>query len=393
MAILKERCPNCGGTIVLADSESIGECDYCGMTYSLSELQKIKEAINEGQPVINKNDYALDENESYESALDTSDADGISIAELCKKSEMALESEQWEIAESFSDEILRRNPKFAKAYLYKLLAEYEVFKKEELANVKNPFDDSDNYRLLLRFADVYLKAEIENYSKAVKARYQAEKLENQYQALCSQMATASTETDYQNLANGFHSLGDYKDSQKFAVEYLKKFKSANKQSQKKAKRRKFFIKLIVFGILFAVIGVPILRPIFNMVSYRGGLFSVEVTDKVNVDYDDYTADFVFKFNIINDSWHNANYLEGYITISDAEGTVLASGGTWFSGAISAKNSNYHELSLELDLSTATAQIWNTDFSDLVIKYRITEIHFDDGTVKEYTGKDVIVNKP
>ena len=53
---------------------------------------------------------------------------------------------------------------------------------------------------------------------------------------------------------------------------------------------------------------------------------MEVTDKVNVDYDDYTADFVFKFNIINKSFHNANYLEGYITISDTEGNVLASGG-------------------------------------------------------------------
>ena len=133
-------------------------------------------------------------------------------------------------------------------------------------------------------------------------------------------------------------------------------------------------------------------PLFKKASYRAELFSVEVTDKVNVDYDDYTADFVFKFNIINDSRHNANYLEGYITISDAEGTVLASGLTWFRGVISAKNSNYHELSFELNRSTATTLLWNTDFSDLVIKYRITEIRFDDGTVKEYTGKDVIVNK-
>lgn len=392
MAVLKERCPNCGGTIILPPNASVGECDYCGATYSLSDLQKIKEAITEGQQTTKENDCDRDGNEYYESALDTSEADEISLGELCKKAEMALESEQWRIADSFSDEILRRDPKFAKAYLYKLLAEHKVFKKEALANANKPFDNSDNYRLLIRFADVYLKSEIENYSESVKAKYKAQTIENQYQALYSQMATASTETDYQNLANGFHSLGDYKDSQKFAAEYLKKFKSANKQSQKKAKRRKFFIKLIVFGILFAIIGIPILRPIFNMVSYRGGLFSVEVTDKVNVDYDDYTADFVFKFNIINDSWHNANYLEGYITISDADGTVLASGGTWFSGAISAKNSNYHELSLELDRSTATARIWNTDFSDLVIKYRITEIHFDDGTVKEYTGKDVIVNK-
>ena len=86
-------------------------------------------------------------------------------------------------------------------------------------------------------------------------------------------------------------------------------------------------------------------------------------------------------------------MEGYITICDAEGTVLASGGNWFSGVISARNSNYHELSFDLDRSAATTRLWNTDLSDLVIKFRITEIHFDDGTVKEYRGKDVVVNKP
>lgn len=388
MAVLKERCPNCGGTIVLPPNTSVGECDYCGATYSLSDLQKIKEAIIEGQQITKEIDCDRDENEYYESALDTSEADEISLGELCKKAEMALETEQWQIANRFSDEILRRDPKFAKAYLYKLLAEHKVFKKEALANSSMPFDNSDNYRLLIRFADVYLKAEIENYSDSVKRKYKAQTVENQYQALYSHMATASTEMDYQKLANGFHSLGDYKDSQKLAAEYLKKFKSANRQSQAKAKRKKFFVKLIIFGIVLAIIGAPV----FKKASYRGGLFSVEVTDKVNVNYNDYNIYFVLKFNIINKSIHNANYLKGYITISDAEGTVLASGGTWFSGAIASRNSNYHELSLELDRTAAIEKIWNTDFSDLVITYRITEIHFDDGTVKEYRGKDVIVNR-
>ena len=388
MAALKERCPNCGGIIILPPNASIGECDYCGTTYSLSDLQKIKEATSAEQTTSIENERAPNENGYYESALDTSEADEISVEELCKKSEMALESEQWRIANSFSDEILRRNPKFAKAYLYKLLAEHKVFKKEALANVKKPFDDSDNYRLLIRFADVYLKTEIENYSEAVKTRYQAETLENQYQALCSQSGTASTEQDYQKLANGFYSLGDYKDSKKFAAEYLKKFKSANRQSQAKEKRKKLLRKVIIVVIVLALIGIPILKK----ASYRAGLFSVEVTDKVNVDYDDDTVSFVFKFNIINESFHNANYLEGYITISDAEGTILASGGTWFSGVIASQNKNYHELQLDLGRDGAGVRIWNADFTELIITYRVTEIHFDDGTVKEYSGKDIVVNK-
>lgn len=388
VAVLKERCPNCGGTIILPQNATVGECDYCGMTYSLSELQKIKDAIMEKQQLSKGNDCDLDESGSYESALDTSEADELSIDELCKKSEMALESEQWQIADSFSDEILRRDPKYAKAYLYKLLAEHKVFKKEALANAKKPFDDSNNYRLLLRFAEVYLKTEIENYSNTAKSRYQAQTLERQYQALCNQMGTDSTENHYRNLANGFHKLGDYKDSKRLAAEYLKKHKGAAKQSQAKAKRKKLLVKGIIFGIILAIIGVPIIKK----ASYRDALFSVEVTDKVNVDYDDDTVSFVFKFIINNESTHNANYLEGYITISDTDGTVLANGSTWFSGVIASKNKNYHELTLELERDGAGVRIWNADFTELIITYRITEIRFDDGTVKEYTGKDVVVNR-
>ena len=389
MAVLKERCPNCGGTIVLPPNTSVGECDYCGATYSLSDLQKIKEAIIEGQQITKEIDCDRDENEYYESALDTSEADEISLGELCKKAEIALESEQWQIANSFSDEILRRDPKFAKAYLYKLLSEHRVFKKEALADANKPFDDSDNYRLLIRFADVYLKAEIENYSEAVKAKYEVQTLESQYQTLCRKMSIASTKKHYQALSDGFYELGDYKDSKKLSEECIKRGNCAIKKAKAKVILKWLLIGTIILGLVLSIVGAITAK----RASYRLELFSVEVTDKVNVDYDDYTASFVFKFNIINESTHNANYLEGYITISDAEGTVLASGSTWFRGSIASNNSNYHELSFDLDRSASTNRLWNTDFSELIVKYRITEIHFDDGTVKEYNGTDVVVNKP
>ena len=293
MAVLKERCPNCGGTIVIAKNASFGECEHCGATYSLSDLQKIKEEIAEGQQIIRETDCDCDENKYYESALDTSEADEISLNELCKKSELALESEQWQIANDFSDEIIRRNPKYAKAYLYKLLAEYRVFKKEELAKLETPFDDNDIYRLLIRFSDIYLKTEIENYSSIVKNNCQAKTLESQYQALCRKIKTASIGKHYLEAANGFHKLGDYKDSKNLETECLEKFKNATKKEHKKKIIKRFFLGIVILGIVFTIVGLPLLKK----ASYRLELFSVEVTDKVNVDYDDYTASFVFKFNI------------------------------------------------------------------------------------------------
>ena len=173
------------------------------------------------------------------------------------------------------------------------------------------------------------------------------------------------------------------------MECMKKCKKAIRKERKRAKIRKLLAGIVILGTVFAIVGTPLLKK----ASYRGELFSVKVTDKVNVDYDDKNTSFVFKFYINNESRHNANYLEGYITISDAEGTVLANGSTWFRGVIASKNTNYFELSLDLERDAAGVQIWNSDFSNLVITYRITEIHFNDGTKKEYTEKDVIVNKP
>lgn len=389
MAVLKERCPSCGGTIIFFENASIGECDSCGMTYSLSDLQKIKEAISTEQFNTKESNCDLRETEYYESALDTSEVDVISLDELCKKAEMALESEQWQIANNFSEEILRRNPKFAKAYLYRLLSEHKVFKKEELANLEKPFDDSDNFRLLMRFADLYLKTEIENYSERVKKKYQAKILEDQYQALCRKLPIASMGKHYQDLADGFRDLGDYRDSKKLSVECLEKARSVVKKAWAKATIKRLLIGAVIFGLVFAIVITIILKK----ASYSSELFSVEVTDKINVDYDDDNVRVVFKLNINNDSTHNANYLEGYITVSDTEGNVLASATTWVSGVIASKNKNYYEISFDLERNGVGTRIWNTAFSDLVITYRITEIHFEDGTIREYTGKDVVVNKP
>lgn len=368
MAALKERCPNCGGTIILNQSSNIGECNSCGGTYSLSDLHRIK--------------YG-----SFEEHKETNTSDS-NIEELCKKAEIALETEQWQTAGNLSNEILRRNPKHAKAYLYRLLSENKVYKKEELANLDKPFDNSDNYRLLIRFADTYLKMEIEKYSEEVNSAYQTRLLEKQYQGLCTRATVASIPKHYQDLANGFYSLGDYKDSKVLAAEHLQKFKAAHKQARSKVIRKRVFIALVIIGVILAIVCTSAIKK----ASYRAELFSVEITDKVNIEYTDTNADFIFKFNIINDSKHNANYLKGFITISDSEGNILADGTCWFNGTIAARNTNYFEMSLELDSGGASSEIWDSDISDLIIKYRIIEIRFEDGTTKMYTGKDVIVNK-
>ena len=110
MVVLKERCPNCGGTIFISDPSGAGECDSCGSVFSLSDLQKIKETIAFNQARIRENDYGAEGSERCEAALDTSDTEEMPFEELCLKTEMALEAEQWRVAKNFVEEIVRRNP-------------------------------------------------------------------------------------------------------------------------------------------------------------------------------------------------------------------------------------------------------------------------------------------
>ena len=38
MTVLKERCPNCGGTIILPPNAYVGECDYCGAKQTVPKV-------------------------------------------------------------------------------------------------------------------------------------------------------------------------------------------------------------------------------------------------------------------------------------------------------------------------------------------------------------------
>ena len=161
-----------------------------------------------------------------------------------------------------------------------------------------------------------------------------------------------------------------------------------KKKEAKVKRKKLLIAISVICCVLALVTAIIV----NKASYKANLFSIQVTDKGNDHYNSNEAYFLFKFEIENDSKHDATYLEGTMTIKDSNGNVLSSGDVWFSGDIKSKSTSYFDLSWRMNRNDNAVQMWNTDFSKLVITYRITEIHFEGGTIKEYTGEDVIVNK-
>ena len=239
----------------------------------------------------------------------------------------------------------------------------------------------------MRFADPYLKAEIEIYNKTVKER----QLEAHYQYLCNRAAAAITESELQKLANEFFRLGDYKDARQRHEECLEKFKSRSQQNRIAKQLKKQSKRLLIIVTAICIAATLIITASCRRASYRVELFSVRVTEKVNDSYDNSKIHCSFQFEIRNNSRHDVAYLQGTMNIKDASGNLLSNGQAWFRGAITAKDTSYFDLSWSMSRNNDAVAVWNSDFSELVITYKITEIHFENGKVKEYRGPELVVN--
>lgn len=124
---------------------------------------------------------------------------------LLERAFMFLEDGDWDKADIYCESVLDQNPKCAEAYLGKLMAEVEIRKKEDLSKAKEPLDQSDNYRKVMRFADESLRERLSN-AKEVQHNEQL------YAEAMACMTAASDEEAYRNAAQKFYSLGSYKDS-------------------------------------------------------------------------------------------------------------------------------------------------------------------------------------
>lgn len=149
-------------------------------------------------------------------------------APLLKRAFMFLEDEDWDSADEYCEKVLDIDPECAQAYLAKLMAELNVSKQEELRDQEEPFDEYNNYRKAIRFADTALKETLEGYIDYINDRNEKERLENAYNYSKRLMANASTEDAYKKAARSFETIPDYKDSAALAQECHLKAEEARK---------------------------------------------------------------------------------------------------------------------------------------------------------------------
>lgn len=389
MAIYKEKCPICGGTIEIQQGKTFGVCDSCGNTISLSELSRIKSQKGKNQTASLVDQKS--EGEEYSYAFDLDESSELSNKALYEKIELALETEKWNIANGYCDEILKRNPKNAYAYLYKLLAELRLYKKEDLTYCGKDFSEYENYRLFSRFADEYIKTEIQNYADCNNQQIQEENLEIMYIAACELASRATSITDYKNANVYFSNLKGYKDSDA----RFEKCQQSIILLKAKEKRK----KTIKFAIIFSVIAIVLLSIVIAVAAKRNKYDVAKIdVSIVNVEkkYDPNASFYTngcyyiyFDYKIKNGTGADIDYIKVTAYYTDNNGKSIGSVSTEFGG--------YYSLSMDLKSNSEQthetyisenqpekdkffSQLYEADFSAFSVAYKITYVSFSDGKI-------------
>ena len=140
----------------------------------------------------------------------------VNIAPLLERAFMFLEDGEFDSADEYCEKVLDQDPKCARAYLGKLMAELKVRKKEDLANCEQPFDDSNNYNKALRFADEKLAQGLKNCILHINERNENARLEGIYTTAAAAFNRAVTQADYEKAAQIFDTVKSYRDSAELA---------------------------------------------------------------------------------------------------------------------------------------------------------------------------------
>lgn len=149
---------------------------------------------------------------------------------LLERAFIFLEDGKWDDANEYCEKVLDADPKNARAYLGKLMAELRTRTENNLKNLGEPFDNNSNYSKAIRFGDEKLAAKLKDDNDFIRERNKNLRLSGIYSDAQSIMNGAKTEREYLNAAKKFESIPEFKDSKDLAKECREKAKISCKDS-------------------------------------------------------------------------------------------------------------------------------------------------------------------
>ena len=154
------------------------------------------------------------------------------ISPLLKRAFMFLEDGDFDRADEFCEQVLNIDPECAEAYLGKLMAELNVCKQEDLADCEQSFENNNNYNRVLRFADDKLSQSLKGYILGINERNEKRRLENIYLKAFCILNSTSKPSEFEEAAQLFSDIKDYKDSEDLEKLCKEKAETARKDEVK-----------------------------------------------------------------------------------------------------------------------------------------------------------------
>ena len=136
----------------------------------------------------------------------------VNVEPLLERAFMFLEDGDWGEANEYCEKVLDQDPKNARAYLGKLMAECRACRMEDLQNCRQPFDGSGNYNKILRFAEPKLIETLKGYIAHINERNENARLTGIYNRAVSAMNEANSENEYKAAAEIFKTVPGFKDA-------------------------------------------------------------------------------------------------------------------------------------------------------------------------------------
>lgn len=134
----------------------------------------------------------------------------VNVEPLLERAFMFLEDGDWGEANEYCEKVLDQDPKNARAYLGKLMAECRACRMEDLQNCRQPFDGNGNYNKILRFAEPKLIETLKGYIAHINERNENARLTGIYNRAVSAMNEANSENEYKAAAEIFKTVPGFK---------------------------------------------------------------------------------------------------------------------------------------------------------------------------------------
>jgi tetratricopeptide (TPR) repeat protein len=135
------------------------------------------------------------------------------VESLLTRAQLFMEDGDWASANAYIEKVLDINPKYAPAYMARLMTELHLSDEKQLARHKEPLTGLANFQKALRFADAAQKKTYEGYDLAIQERLEAERKNTIYEAAAKAMREGrSTPSAYPRAAALFRSISGYKDA-------------------------------------------------------------------------------------------------------------------------------------------------------------------------------------